>query len=148
MNGEKPRPDQDNIRDATGRFVGGAMGFVFGGIGLTVLTFLWGAPSGEFGSPPLFFRVFGSFIALAFVVVGGTTFVAAISGGRSLAETPTPTGKAFSEEPGSENGVNARDSLQYSCPNCGAPLVDKIDVSPHGDAKCTYCHGWFNIHRK
>ncbi len=47
------------------------------GIGMTVLIFLWSAPFGEFGSPPLFFRVFGSFIALAFVLTGIAIFVGA-----------------------------------------------------------------------
>ena len=46
------------------------MGIVPLGIGLTVLGFLWLTPFNEFGSPPLFFRVFGSFIALAFVLTG------------------------------------------------------------------------------
>jgi len=46
------------------------MGIVPLGIGITVIAFLWGAPFGEFGSPPLFFRFFGSFIAPAFVMVG------------------------------------------------------------------------------
>ena len=40
------------------------------GIGLTVLGGLWLAPFGEFHSPPLFFRIFGSIIALAFVTFG------------------------------------------------------------------------------
>lgn len=148
MNGGKPNPDQDNIRDAAGRFIGGAMGFIFGGIGLTVLAFLWGTPFDQFGSPPLFFRVFGSFIALAFVVIGGGTFVAAISGSRLSAARTASSRTASQNEPCNGDAPQLTGSLHYSCPSCGAPLGDKIDVSPHGDAKCTYCSGWFNIHGK
>ena len=44
--------------------------FVFGLIGVTVIVFLWSQPFGEFGSPPLFFRIFGSLIASVFILVG------------------------------------------------------------------------------
>jgi hypothetical protein len=42
------------------------------GIGLTVLGFLWSSSLDEFGRSPflLFFRIFGSFIALGFVLTG------------------------------------------------------------------------------
>ena len=40
---------------------------MFGFIGVAVLIFLWAPSSDGFGAPPLFFRVFGSFIALAFI---------------------------------------------------------------------------------
>jgi hypothetical protein len=148
MNGGKTDPDQNDIQGAAGRIIGGAMGFIFGGIGLTVLVFLWGAPFDQFGSPPLFFRVFGSFVALAFVIVGGTVFVAAISGSRFSTQRPGSARQASQEGPRNADGPQSRDSLHYRCPSCGAPLSDKIDVSPHGDAKCTYCNGWFNIHGK
>ena len=39
---------------------------IFGCIGVTVLVFLWGHPD-KMGDPPLFFRLVGSFIALAFI---------------------------------------------------------------------------------
>jgi DNA-directed RNA polymerase subunit RPC12/RpoP len=35
---------------------------------------------------------------------------------------------------------------QYVCPNCGATLGDRADVSPLGDVKCPFCGSWFNIH--
>ena len=60
-----------------GKFLGGVFGLIFAGIGLTVIVFLWGALRDGFGSPPLFFRVFGTFIALAFVAFGGTMAVGA-----------------------------------------------------------------------
>jgi DNA-directed RNA polymerase subunit RPC12/RpoP len=37
--------------------------------------------------------------------------------------------------------------VAYHCPACGAPLAEGADVSPHGDAKCTHCGSWFNIHK-
>lgn len=110
---------------------------------MTVLVFLWGAPFGEFGSPPLFFRIFGSFIALAFVAMGGTVCLGSILGkGLGPGQIPRdalPTADD-SPPPVSESG--------YRCPHCGAPLGDGIDISPHGDAKCGYCNCWFNIHGK
>ena len=47
------------------------IGIVPLGIGLTVIGFLWGAPWDAFDSPPLFFRIFGSFVAMMFVLIGG-----------------------------------------------------------------------------
>ncbi len=41
---------------------------VFGFIGLTVLIFLWSADG--FHEPPLIFKLFGSFIAIAFMIFG------------------------------------------------------------------------------
>ena len=43
--------------------LGAVFGIVFGGIGISVIGFLW-TVSG-FGEPPFFFKVFGSLIALA-----------------------------------------------------------------------------------
>ncbi|MCA9081995.1 MAG: hypothetical protein KDA58_15645, partial [Planctomycetaceae bacterium] len=47
------------------------IGIVPLGIGITVIVFLWSQPFGEFHSPPLFFRIFGSFVALFFCLIGG-----------------------------------------------------------------------------
>jgi len=113
------------------RFLGAVFGFVFGGIGLTVLGFLWGTRG--FGEPPLFFKLFGSFIALAFVAMGGTLFFGAIKG------RPAPTGTAVTQPP-------AEPGTGYACPACGARLGEDADVSPQGDVKCGYCRKWFNIH--
>jgi len=134
---------------SAGRFVGGVFGFVFFGIGLTVLISLWGAPFGAFGSPPLFFRVFGSFIALAFVAMGGTALLGAIRGAGPfstdhVAGVQAMMDRATDHEPGSPTASQAG----YHCPHCGAPLSEGVDISPHGDAKCGYCNCWFNIHGK
>jgi DNA-directed RNA polymerase subunit RPC12/RpoP len=120
------------------RFVGAVMGFVFAGIGLTVLVFMWGAPFDEFGSPPLFFRIFASFIAIAFVGMGGTMGVSALRGG--FAKPGETLRRASPDAPPAA-------PAGYKCPNCGAPLGEQADVSPSGDVKCTFCGRWFNVHR-
>jgi hypothetical protein len=113
------------------RFLLGTFGFVFAGIGLTVLGFLWTADG--FGEPPLVFKLFGSLIAVAFVAFGGTMAFGAIRGTASGAAAaggrmPAPTAGG------------------YACPKCGAALGARADVSPLGDAKCAFCGAWFNVH--
>ena len=109
------------------------------GIGLTVLGFLWLTPFDEFGSPPLVFRIFGSFIALAFVLFGGGMIAASF---RAQGLRPPGLDLGSSLEPPQTGSVG------YQCSHCGAPLGDQADVSPHGDVKCAHCGRWFNIHRK
>jgi hypothetical protein len=124
------------------RFLGAVVGFVFAGIGVTVLVFMWGAPFGEFGSPPLFFRIFASFIAIAFVGFGGTMGVTALRGRGSFPVAPDASGPGAGSAPGPVAPAGG-----YKCPNCGAPLGEKADVSPAGDVKCPFCGRWFNTHR-
>ena len=122
------------------KFIGVVMGFIFGCIGLSVLVFLWSQPFGQFGSPPLFFRVFGSFIALAFVTVGFGSAVKAITG-------------VYPELPGSHHGRAGRLDInqprgraeRWSCPNCGASLTEDNEISPSGDVKCLHCESWYNV---
>ena len=139
---------QDPLRNMPGaraaRGMGAVMGFVFAGIGVTVLVFVWGAPFGEFGSPPLFFRIFASFIAIAFVAVGGTIGVTALRGGGELASSLNRLRDAGAPLPPQAGPAPAGG---YKCPNCGAPLGEGADVSPSGDVKCTFCGRWFNVHR-
>lgn len=124
------------------------------GIGMTVLIFFWSAPFGEFHSPPLFFRVFGSFIALAFVMTGIGIFVGAgkLGNPRSMAQKLQEMQKELSAnqpEAGAsptQSGDAAPSKVGYDCPNCGAALGKTADVSPGGDVKCGYCERWFNIH--
>jgi hypothetical protein len=124
------------------------------GIGMTVLIFLWSAPFGAFHSPPLFFRIFGSFIALAFVLTGIGIFVGAgkIGDPRRMAQSLKEMQKELSANQ-SEAGPSppqpadaAKSKVGYDCPKCGAALGDAADVSPSGDVKCGYCERWFNIH--
>lgn len=124
------------------------------GIGMTVLFFLWSAPFGEFGSPPLFFRIFGSFIALAFVMTGIGIFVGAgkLGDPRRMAQSLQEITKDLAaNQPvaGSatdESETEKKPKVGYDCPNCGAALGKDADVSPSGDVKCGYCERWFNIH--
>jgi hypothetical protein len=129
--------------DPIGKFVGGAMGLIFAGIGVTVLIFLWGMPFGEFGSPPIFFRIFGSFIALAFVVIGGSSAMAVVF---VTDKTNQFVDNALEQSDSLTDCIPQNTQTSYSCPKCGAPLGTDADVSPHGDAKCAYCSAWFNIH--
>jgi hypothetical protein len=131
------------------------MGIVPLGIGLTVIGCLWLTPFNQFGSPSLFFRVFGSFIALAFVLVG-VGFIAGPSLVRGqgehlkgmmqdLAKTARDAHRSGTAESSHATPEKAP-SVGYDCPNCGASLGKDCDVSPSGDAKCGFCKRWFNIH--
>ena len=124
------------IPSGPGRFIGALFGSVFGGIGLTLLGFLWSERG--FGEPPLFFKLFGSFIAIAFAAFGGMLIFGAIKGApsppRSVPADPLSPDATSGAEPG------------YKCPACGARLREGAEVSPKGDVKCGYCKQWFNIH--
>ncbi len=128
-----------------GRFIGGLFGFVFLGIGLTVLGNLWLTSFGGFGSPPLIFRLFGSFIAIAFVGIGGAMAFGAIMG-KQLVQQHLDAVEAEDGQIDDTDGARSGERRHYACRHCGAPLDDEADVSPHGDVKCTYCNTWFNIH--
>lgn len=121
------------------------MGVMPFGIGLTVLFFAW---TGGMGNPPLFFKVFASFIALGFVSFGVMCFVGPslfkgqsqnlLNQARDLAESLGEQQKSLSDD--------APPQVSYSCPNCGSDIGEKAEVSPSGDVKCEYCKRWFNIH--
>ncbi len=123
------------------------MGIIPLGIGVTVLGFLWLSPWNEFGSPPLFFRIFGSFIALAFVMMGSGLLSAKL--GPSDADRKAAIDvfyrQVLRKNPPLEGPPEAG-SLDYVCRHCNAPLGRKADVSPLGDVKCNHCGKWFNIH--
>jgi hypothetical protein len=115
--------------------VAAVFGFAFALIGVLVFGNLWLEPFG-FMHTPLFFRLFGSVIALVFVVFGGTLGTTAI---RNRPLSSVTRRGARSQDAGGAVG--------YQCPSCGAGLSDSADVSPSGDAKCAYCRTWFNVHR-
>lgn len=123
-------------------------GLIFAAIGVTVIVSLW-SRDGDF--PPLVFRMVGSLISLAFVVMGGGLAISAMVG------KVARSGKASRGVPGSPGSRAARASRRmdrvgggggYACTRCGAPLAKEADVSPLGDVRCSHCGGWFNIHRR
>ncbi len=113
------------------RLVAGVFGFVFAGIGLTVITSLW--TERGFGEPPLAAKLIGSLIALAFIAIGSLFVGGAF--GKGLPSVGTTT-----------SGPASAEGAGYACPACGARLGADADVSPKGDVKCGYCRRWFNIH--
>jgi hypothetical protein len=125
------------------RFIGAVFGFVFGGIGLTILGFLW-TPSEFTRECPVFFQIIGSLMAVGFVAFGGTMFFSAISGRMMGASPGTP---AISNAIRPPMASPTSHVPGYVCSNCGAPLTEQADVSPLGDVKCPFCHTWFNIHQ-
>ncbi len=106
--------------------------FFFGCVGITVIVFLWSQPFGQFGSPPLFFRIVGSFIGIIFVAVGfGGAFF-----GASQAKLMD---RLRSIRPGGNPQWRGhKGASSYICPGCSAPLKEGADVSQSGDVKCTY----------
>ena len=110
---------------------------IFGFIGIAVIVFLWGSGDG-FGSPPLFFKVFGSFIALGFMAMGFGVPLSFLRRGKEMVNLTVSGQQPQAPPPVPES---------LKCPSCGAN-VGKAEVSPSGDVKCIYCHGWWNIHRR
>ena len=111
------------------------------GVGTTVLWFMWIGSDNGFGAPPVFFKVFASFIALGFIGFGLVPLLAmrALRGGvGDLSDTLRGL---------SENQSNSGRAKNYICPHCSAPLEDPAAVPPSGDVQCSFCHGWFNINR-
>lgn len=131
-----------------GRVIGGVFGFVFAGIGVTVISSMWFGEMGE--DAPTFIKIFASFIALAFVAMGGTLAISAIfaRGLMGLAEGMIDQMRKVQEAQGSTPAkpVTAGPG-NYICPNCAASLT-RADVSPLGDVKCSFCGSWFNVHGK
>ena len=106
------------------------------GVGLTVLGFLW-LSSDQFGGPPLFFKIFGSFVALGFVGFGAIPLIGAIYGRSAAAGLKE---KISSDQPGQPAGP----AKTFVCPHCSAPIADLAEISSTGDVRCAFCHGLFN----
>lgn len=119
-------------------------GACFGGIGLTVIAFLWGSSWNDFHSPPLVFRVFGTFVAIPFVVVGATAIFGKVPNvaerAAALRDQLREAGLDENETPGA-----APRPGKLKCPNCGSSPA-QAEVSPHGDVKCDHCSRWYNVH--
>ncbi|MBI1310539.1 hypothetical protein GC176_04460 [bacterium] len=132
------------------QFLPRLIGIVPLGVGLSVLGFTWGGgmDGGPGGGPPVFFKLFFSFVALGFVLFGLAAFFGPsllkgqrqqlLDAARDLADVARGDSGDTSQQ---------RPQVGYRCPNCGADLGDGADVSPSGDVKCDYCKRWFNIHQ-
>lgn len=129
------------------KFVGGAVGLIFAGIGIAVLFFMWAMPFGEFGSPPLFFRIFASLISMMFVVIGGAVSLGSIFASKK-GGLPQSINQFDEQQQTSAEQSELKSPPIYTCTRCGAPLGEGVQVSPHGDVKCAYCSAWFNIYGK
>jgi hypothetical protein len=132
------------------RFLGGVFGLIFFAVGLTVIGFMWLSDDG-FGSPPLFFKIFATFIALGFVAMGGTLATSAFLGGGPLGGHAELFGEAMrqAQQPNtltSSTTTKLPATAGYACPHCGGALGANADVSPMGDAKCAFCGRWFNVY--
>ncbi|MEO6436666.1 MAG: hypothetical protein ABIP55_13020 [Tepidisphaeraceae bacterium] len=133
------------------RFLGTAFGLVFFGIGVTVIGFMWFGDDG-FGSPPVFVKVFASFIALGFIAMGGTLAASAFFGAGMLNKHGATIGEAMKRAKQTQADTRATDKSpsaspgSYACPQCGAAIGEKPDVSPMGDTRCAFCGRWFNVH--
>ena len=101
------------------RFLAGLFGLVFAGVGLTLITFMW-IGSDDFGSPPVFFKIFASFIAIAFVGFGGTMAYGAWRSNGLLGNVD----KIFQAAQARATGASADAKGGYSCPSCGAALAE------------------------
>lgn len=127
------------------------IGLVPLGIGLTLLAFLWLQPFDGFGSPPMIFRLMGSFVALFFILQGSALVSGALGKpgdlkgfAKQLRELQQESGAG---EQGPENPPTVQARVGYQCTSCAAPLASDAEVSPHGDVKCAHCGKWFNIHK-
>lgn len=111
------------------------------GISLTVLAFVWTSPFREFGSLPLFFRIFMSIIALGFMIPSIASAYIAMNGIDLVDQQLRKKGRPYDQH--SPSGSQKR--RIPSCPQCGAPVSDASEISPSGDVKCTHCRNWFNV---
>lgn len=129
------------------RIVTGAFGIAFGGVGLCVLGFMWLSPADDFHTPPLFFRVFASLLAIPFVAVGGSALYAAVTG-QLMTTKPVEHLHQFAQQIRAsthiEGSTNSSIPAKLACPQCGAP-TGTADISPLGDVKCSHCQNWYNV---
>jgi hypothetical protein len=118
-------------------------GLVFFGAGLCMLGLIWGE---EASFVPVFAKLFGSLICMAFLAFGGTMVFSAFARAKPLSSMLADqlTATTCLRPPTTAPGTSAPG---YQCPFCGAGLGEKADVSPMGDVKCAHCGRWFNVHR-
>ena len=136
------------------------IGIVPLGIGLSVIGFAWSDSfDGGMGGVPIFFRLFFTFIALAFVLAGAGVLIKggplgstqglvdrALDMQQTLQASMRERGMTPTSEALPTDRIPQMTSEGYICPSCNAPIGRQADVSPHGDAKCAHCGRWFNVH--
>ncbi len=133
------------------------IGIVPLGIGLSVIAFAWSNQFGGAFGVPVFFRLFFTFVALAFVFTGGGILFGLRSATRSglvdrvldLQQQMEAGMKARGMTPPGGPGTFTAPRMTsegYLCPSCNAPIGRQAEVSPHGDVKCAHCGRWFNVH--
>ena len=133
---------QGQVNQAMGasRILMGVFGMVFAGAGLCMLGLIWGGDSDDV---PIYGKLFGSLICVAFLAFGGFAVFGAFVGGRKGMMSPLSEAIQARMKEGAAAAAGS-----YVCPSCGAALGEKADVSPMGDVKCTHCGRWFNVHKQ
>ena len=127
------------VQESEGRFVAGVFGVISFLVGLLVVVWMCSQPLGEFGSPPLFIRLFFSLIAVAFMAAVGTTVWGVFFGPRLGIGSLLDKAKTLAE-------AQDQDSAKPGSYNCGATLKSDAEVSPHGDVKRSFCDARFNLY--
>ncbi|MBL4885595.1 MAG: hypothetical protein JKY95_13815 [Planctomycetaceae bacterium] len=130
------------------RIIAGCFGLTFGGIGLSLFAFMWLTPFNQFGSPPLFFRVFASLIAIPFMAIGFTGLYSAITGTGAMTKHHLLHGqimRAAMKNMKDQTAGKPGPPTQLACPSCGAPRSSE-EASPSGDVKCAHCQRWYNMY--
>jgi hypothetical protein len=113
-------------------------GALFGCIGLVILAFIWIVPFGQnnpFDGAPLFFCLFISCIALAFVGFATLWIIIIWKIMPAMQSSHAVFRKLRSFNPTYPETINKR-SIPIACPSCGAKLVQDEQTSPEN---CTFC---------
>ncbi|MEY3459962.1 MAG: hypothetical protein RL215_3119 [Planctomycetota bacterium] len=122
------------------KFFMSAFGLIFGGIGLTVLAFLWIIPAEQnspFANVPIPFRLFASLIALAFVAFSALWVTVIwkvmpnIDPARHLSKLPNILNPTF------PNTIH-KHSIPTACPRCGAKILLNNN-SENAPKTCAFC---------
>ena len=114
------------------------IGIVPLGVGLSTLAFAWSNSFGGGFGVPIFFRLFFSFVALGFVLIGASILFAGSRFGRQ-----SMVDRVLDLQQQMEDGMRARGMTVPGdaadgpsvCPNCGAPIRE---TSP-GVTSCPHC---------
>jgi hypothetical protein len=115
-----------------------AFGLIFGLIGFVVLAFVWIVPAGQnnpFNDLPIFFRLFVSCIALAFVGFSALWVTMLWKIMPAMQSRHPLFAKLRSFNPAYMQTIHKR-SIPTACPSCGAKFVQEEENAP---ATCSFC---------